>query len=51
LLLYSLAAVDVSGPRTQAVALLLFNLTLWTLAYGLLCIVAAFVAQQPPTTS
>jgi hypothetical protein len=47
LLLYSLAAIDVSGPRTQAAALFLFNLTLWALAYGLLCIVAAFVAQHP----
>jgi hypothetical protein len=51
LLLYSLAAIDISGRRTQAVAVLLFNLTLWTLAYGLLCIVAAFVTQQPATTS
>jgi len=51
LLLYSLAAIDVSGPRTQAIAVFLFNLTLWTLAYGLLCIVAAFVAQHSVTTT
>jgi hypothetical protein len=51
LLLYSLAAINISGPRTQAVAVFLFNLTLWTLAYGLLCIVAAFVAQHPESTT
>ena len=44
-LLYALAAVDVSGPRVQVIALFLFNLVLWSLFYGLMCIVAAFVTQ------
>jgi hypothetical protein len=47
LLLYSLAAISVPGPRTRALTVLLFNVTLWGLCYGLLCIVAAVVAYSP----
>lgn len=43
-LLYSLAAISVSGPRTRSMTLMLFNVTLWALCYGLLCLIAAVVA-------
>jgi hypothetical protein len=43
-LLYSLAAISVPGPRTRALAVILFNVTLWALCYGLLCLVAAVVS-------
>jgi len=43
-LLYSLAAISVPGPRTRSLTLMLFNVTLWALCYGLLCLVAAVIA-------
>jgi len=49
MLVYVLGAIDVSGPRQQLVAKLLFNLTLWCLFYGLLSIVATFVLQKSPS--
>lgn len=43
LLLYGLTAFEVTGQRTLSAAVILFDLTLFALAYGLLCLVTAFL--------
>ncbi|MCX4626044.1 hypothetical protein [Streptomyces sp. NBC_01443] len=45
LLLVSLCAFSLPGRRTRAVSFLLFNLAIWSLSYGLVCIAAAAIAS------
>ncbi|WP_441250919.1 hypothetical protein [Kitasatospora sp. McL0602] len=45
LLLVSLCAFSLPGRRTRVVSALLFNLAIWSLSYGLVCIAAAAIAS------
>ncbi|MCX5293627.1 hypothetical protein [Streptomyces sp. NBC_00183] len=44
LLLVSLCAFSLPGRRTMVVSALLFNLAIWNLSYGLVCIAATAIA-------
>ncbi|WP_405735143.1 hypothetical protein OG607_42030 [Streptomyces sp. NBC_01537] len=45
LLLVSLCAFSLPGRRTQVVAALLFNLSIWNLSYGLVCIASEAIGS------
>jgi hypothetical protein len=45
LLLVSLCAFSLPGRRTRTVSALLFNLAIWSLSYGLLCIAATAITS------